>query len=75
MNFLAKYKPKRKKRITDRVVPLPFPNSDPININKKIILDDRILKFIPSVAPMIIKIIINKVLPNPIPKCDPTKPI
>ena len=60
MDFLAKYKPKRKKRITDSVVPLPFPNKDPIKMNKKIILDDRILKFIPNVAPMIIKIIINK---------------
>ena len=43
-DFLAKNKPSKKKSITASVVPLPFPNSDPININKKIIVEDKILK-------------------------------
>ena len=38
-------------------------------------LDEKILKFIPNTAPTIMKLIINRVFPKPIPKCDPTKPI
>ena len=75
LDFLAIYKPNRKKSNTDNVVPLPLPKCEPININKKIILDEKILKFIPNTAPTIKKVIINIVFPKPIPKCDPTKPI
>ena len=54
--------------MTDIVVPLPLPNKEPINIKKNIIDEDKILKCIPSIEPRIKKIIINNILPNPIPK-------
>ena len=41
-------------------------------MNKKIIEDDRILKLIPIIKPIIKKVIINNVFPRPIPKCKPT---
>ena len=75
MEFLATNNPRRKKIITAKVVPLPFPNKEPININKKIIVEDSILKWMPNIEPKIKKIMINNVLPNPIPKCDPTNAI
>ena len=34
--FLQKINLKKKKSITDKVVPLPFPNKDPIYIKRKI---------------------------------------
>ena len=43
-NFFAKNKPKKKKNMTDKVVPLPCPNKDPIYIKRKIIVDDNTLK-------------------------------
>tara|TARA_B100000073_G_C23427910_1_gene450019 strand:- start:83 stop:214 length:132 start_codon:yes stop_codon:yes gene_type:complete len=43
-----------------------------MNIVKKIMEDDRILKFIPIINPIIKKVRINNVLPKPIPKYDPT---
>ncbi len=64
-----------KKSITANVVPLPLPNKDPININRKITEEDRILKCIPIIEPKIKKMMMNNVLPNPIPKCDPTNDI
>ena len=65
--------PNEKKKITANVVPLPWPKNEPININIKIIVDDKILKWIPIIDPIIKNKIINKVLPSPIPKCEPTK--
>ncbi len=64
-----------KKIITAKVVPLPWPNNEPINIKIKIIVEDKILKWIPKIEPKIKKIIINSLLPNPIPKCEPTNAI
>ena len=75
LNLFATNKPKIKKRITASVVPFPWPNKDPININKKIIVEDKILKWIPNAAPEMKKRKINIVLPNPIPKCDPMNAI
>ena len=60
---------------TDKDVPFPFPKNEPININKKIMDDVNILKWIPRTVPIIKKIIINKILPSPIPKYEPTKAI
>ena len=57
-----------KKSTTASVVPLPLPNNDPRNIKKKITLDEKILKCMPMIDPIIKNIIINKVLPSPIPK-------
>ena len=54
--------------MTDIVVPLPLPNKEPINIKKNITDEDNILKCIPRIEPRIKKIIINNILPNPIPK-------
>ena len=70
--YLAISNPTIKKISTDNDVPLPWPNNDPINIVKKIMEDDRILKFIPIINPIIKKVRINNVLPKPIPKYDPT---
>ena len=67
--------PNEKKKITANVVPFPSPKNEPTNINRKIIVDDKILKWIPIIDPIIKKKIMNKVLPRPIPKCDPTKAI
>ena len=64
--------PEIKKSITENVVPFPLLNKDPIKIKKKIKLEDKILKCIPIIEPNIKKKIINKVLPSPIPKCEPT---
>ena len=61
--------------ITAKVVPLPLLNNDPINIEKKIILEVAILKLIPIIDPNIKKKIINNVFPRPIPKWEPTKAI
>ena len=61
--------------ITAKVVPLPLLNNEPINIEKKIILEVAILKWIPITEPNIKKRIINSVFPRPIPKWDPTKAI
>tara|TARA_A100000164_G_scaffold315169_1_gene294689 strand:+ start:972 stop:1142 length:171 start_codon:yes stop_codon:yes gene_type:complete len=49
-----------------------LPNNEPINIKINIMVEDKILKCIPSIDPKTKNIIINNVLPNPIPKCDPT---
>ena len=54
--------------ITAKVVPLPLLNKEPINIEKKIILEVAILKWIPIIDPNIKKRIINIVFPRPIPK-------
>ena len=54
-------------------MPLPLLNNEPINIEKKIKLEVKILKWIPITEPIIKKIIINIVFPRPIPKCEPTK--
>ena len=56
-------------------MPFPLPNSEPIKIQKKIILEDTILKYIPNTEPKIKKNITKSVLPKPIPKCEPTKAI
>tara|TARA_B100000989_G_C19379878_1_gene401144 strand:+ start:558 stop:755 length:198 start_codon:yes stop_codon:yes gene_type:complete len=61
--------------MTDIVVPLPLPNNEPMNIKKNIIDEDKILKCIPRIEPRIKKIIINNLLPNPIPKYEPTNAI
>ena len=50
--YLAISNPTIKKISTDNEVPLPWPNNDPINIVKKIMEDDRILKFIPIINPI-----------------------
>ena len=42
--FLATNNPKRKKSITANVVPLPFPNNDPIKIKRNITVEVKILK-------------------------------
>ena len=73
--FFATIKPMKKKIITDKVVPLPLPKKEPKYINMKIILEDKIFKWIPIIEPIIKKNIIDNVLPNPIPKYEPTKPI
>ena len=44
-----------------------------MNIN--IIVEDKILKLMPIIKPKIKKVIINKIFPDPIPKCDPTNAI
>ena len=64
-----------KKITTAKVVPLPLPNNEPRKIKRKITVEDKILKCIPKIEPKIKKIKINKVFPNPIPKCDPTNAI
>ena len=61
--------------MTARVVPLPLPNNDPINIKKKIIVEDIILKCMPIIEPIIKNKTMNKVFPEPIPKWEPTKAI
>ena len=42
--FLAVRIPNIKKRVTANVVPFPFPKREPININRKIIVEEIILK-------------------------------
>ena len=54
--------------ITAKVVPLPLLNKDPIKIEKKMILEVTILKWIPIIDPNIKKKNINNVFPRPIPK-------
>ena len=54
-------------------MPLPWPKNDPINIKRNIIVEDKILKWIPIIEPNIKNKIMNNVLPKPIPKCYPTK--
>ena len=56
-------------------MPFPLPNKDPIKIKKNIILDEKILKLIPMIEPIIKKKNINNVFPKPIPKCEPTNAI
>ena len=73
--FLAASIPKRKKSVTAKVVPLPLPNNDPINIKRNMMVDVIILKCIPITEPIIKKRIINNVFPKPIPKWEPTKAI
>ena len=64
-----------KKINTDTIVPLPLLKNDPRIIKRKIIEEDKTLKWIPIIEPIIKKIIINIVLPNAKPKYEPTNAI
>ena len=43
--------------MTAKVVPFPLPNNEPIKIQKKIILEETILKYMPNTEPKIKKIL------------------
>ena len=46
-----------------------------MKIKRSIIVEDKILKFIPITIPEMKKVTICRILPNPISKCDPTNDI